>query len=104
MTKIWFFLDETGINLNQSRNYGYSPKNTKAVKIVKNSRGKNVSCMVAIKKMGVINFEIKDGSFNGESFMGFLENKLATHFQNNSDDILIMIISDFIIGVMSSIY
>ncbi|KAG0434514.1 hypothetical protein DMUE_5152 [Dictyocoela muelleri] len=44
------FLDETGINLNRSRNYGYSPKNTKAVKIVKNSRGKNVSCMVAIKK------------------------------------------------------
>ncbi|KAG0441995.1 hypothetical protein DMUE_0628 [Dictyocoela muelleri] len=46
------FLDETGINRNQSRNYGYSPKNTKAVKIVKNNRGKNVSCMVAIKKWG----------------------------------------------------
>ncbi|KAG0439509.1 hypothetical protein DMUE_2386 [Dictyocoela muelleri] len=46
--------------------------------------------MVAIKKSGIINFEIKDGSFNGESFMCFIENKLTVHFQNNNDDILIM--------------
>ncbi|KAG0434469.1 hypothetical protein DMUE_5171 [Dictyocoela muelleri] len=83
------FFYETGINLNQSRNYGYSQKNTLAVKIVKNNRGKNVSSMLAMKK-GIINFEIKNGSFNGESFISFIENKLASHFQNNNDDLLIV--------------
>ncbi|KAG0434020.1 hypothetical protein DMUE_5331 [Dictyocoela muelleri] len=82
------FLDETGINLNQSRNYGYSPKNCKAVKIVKNSRGKNISCMVAIKKPGIIAFEVKDGSFTGESFIDFINNKLSLHFQNNNDTLI----------------
>jgi len=31
------FLDETGININKTRNSGYSPKNMKAYKIVKRS-------------------------------------------------------------------
>ncbi|KAG0441634.1 hypothetical protein DMUE_0898 [Dictyocoela muelleri] len=84
------FLDETGINLKQSRNYGYSPKNTKAVKIVKNSRGKNVSCMIAIKKSGIITYQIEDGSFNGDTFINFIENNLLLHFQNNRNDILVM--------------
>ncbi|KAG0436201.1 hypothetical protein DMUE_4339 [Dictyocoela muelleri] len=90
MIKISFFSDETGINLNQSRNYRYSPKNTKAVKIVKKKRLKNVSCIVALKKSGIVNFEIKDGSFNGESLMCSIVNKLAINFQNNNDYILIM--------------
>ncbi|KAG0442027.1 hypothetical protein DMUE_0601 [Dictyocoela muelleri] len=82
------FLDETGINLNQSRNYNYSPKNTKAVKIVKNSRGKNVSCMVAIKKSGIVTYQIKDGPFNGDTFINFIENNLLFHFQNNRTNII----------------
>ena len=44
------FLDETGLNLHQTRNYGYSPKNAKAYKVVKGGRGKNISCLLAIKK------------------------------------------------------
>jgi hypothetical protein len=54
------FLDETGYNLHITRNYGYSPKNVKAFKIVKGNRGKNVSCMVAIKTSGITAFEIND--------------------------------------------
>lgn len=45
------FLDETGVNLHQSRNYGYSPKNCKAVKVVKSNKTTNISCMVPLKKM-----------------------------------------------------
>ena len=84
------FLDETGMNLHQTRNYGYSPKNYKAYKLVKGSRGKNISCMVAIKITGIIAFEIKDGAFNGESFMKFIEEKLLLHFQSYPNDVLVM--------------
>ena len=42
------FLGETGINLHRTRNEGYSSKNMKAYKIVKENRGMNFSCMVLI--------------------------------------------------------
>jgi hypothetical protein len=45
------YLDETGVNLHQSKNYGYSPINEKAYKIVNGNRGQNISCMVVIKKL-----------------------------------------------------
>jgi len=84
------FLDETGLNLNQTRNYGYSPKNVKAYVVAKGNRGKNISCMVAIKNSGIVAFEIKDGAFEGTSFIHFLNDKLLEHFQANPHDILIM--------------
>ena len=71
------FLDKTGCNLHQSRNYGYSPKNSKSFKIVKGNRGKNISCMVTIKNSGIVCFEIKDGAFDGESFKSFIQEKLV---------------------------
>jgi len=84
------FLDETGMNLHQTRNYGYAPKNMKAYKVVKANRGTNISCMVAIKKTGVLDYTIKDGAFCGNSFISFIQEKLVQHFQNNPNDILIM--------------
>ena len=84
------FLDESGFNLHQTRNYGYSPKNMKAYKIVKGSRGTNISCMVAIKNNGVVCYEIKDGSFEGTSFIKFIEEHLCQHFAFNSNDVLVM--------------
>lgn len=84
------FLDETGLNLHQTRNYGYSPKNTKAYKVVKGNRGKNISCMVAINNRGVIAFDTRDGAYDGNSFIEFINRKLCEHFENNLQDILIM--------------
>lgn len=84
------FLDETGINLNLSRNYGYSPKNAKAVRVCKNSRGRNVSCMVAIKNTGIVGYKIFDGSFNGDTFMDFINDILDYHFRLNVNDVLVM--------------
>ena len=84
------FLDETGLNLHQTRNYGYSPKNVKAYKVVRGSRGKNISCMLAIKQSGIVAFEIQDGAFDGKTFLPFIENKLTPHFRAHQNDVLVM--------------
>lgn len=84
------FLDETGVNLHVSRNYGYSPKNVKATKIVRASRGTNISCMVAINNGGIICWETRDGAFNGEAFLEFIDQKLGPHFAARPNDILVM--------------
>jgi len=84
------FLDETGLNLHQTRNYGYSPKNMKAYAIVKGSRGANISCMVVIKNTGIVAYEMKDGAFEGKSFIEFIVNKLSPHFSANPNDVLVM--------------
>lgn len=84
------FLDETGVNLHHSKHYGYSPKNVKAIKTVKGGRGRNISCMLAIKITGIVNYTIKEGAFNGDSFLLFIEEKLAPHFANYPYDVLIM--------------
>lgn len=84
------FLDETGVNLHQTRKYGYSPINTKAYKLVRANRGTNISCLVAINIYGIISYEIKSGSFDGTSFINFINAKLSIHFQAHPNDILIM--------------
>lgn len=75
------FLDETGVNLHQSCNYGYSPKNVKGTKMIKASRGTNRSCIVGIKKSGTIAFEVKDGPFDGNNLFSFITNKLKHIFR-----------------------
>lgn len=84
------FLDETSMNLHQTRNYGYSPINSKAIKFIKANRGTNISCMVAIKNSGIISYEIRDGPYNGDTFIDFIKNKLLIHFLTHPNDILIM--------------
>jgi len=84
------FLDETGVNMHQSRNYGYSPINEKACKIVNANRGQNISCMVAIKKTGILGFKVIDGAFNGISFAEYIQTVLIPHFRLNQNDLLIM--------------
>ncbi|KAF7674354.1 hypothetical protein CDIK_4529, partial [Cucumispora dikerogammari] len=70
------FLDDTGVNLHHSKNYGYSPKNTKAIKVVKKNRGQNISSLVVIKDSGIITYETKDDAFEGKAFIEFIRNKL----------------------------
>jgi len=55
------YMDETGINLHMVRSYGYSPKNTKAYKVVKGSKETNISLLLAIKMTGILAYQIKDG-------------------------------------------
>ncbi|KAF7693640.1 hypothetical protein CDIK_2227 [Cucumispora dikerogammari] len=81
-------MDQTGANLHYSRNYGYSPKNSKAIKVVKANRKQNISSLVVIKKTRVLTFETKDGAFKGDSFIIFIKNSLKPHFDSNPNDIL----------------
>ena len=74
------FLDETAVNQHQRRNYGYSHKNRKAFKIVKSNKGTNISCIVAIKKSGIIGFKEKDGPFKGNVFTQFINGILIPLF------------------------
>ena len=46
------FLDETGFNFHTSRNYGYSPVNQKAFKIVPGNKRRNYSVQAAISNRG----------------------------------------------------
>ncbi|KAF7694634.1 hypothetical protein CDIK_2083 [Cucumispora dikerogammari] len=84
------FLDKTGVNLQHSKNYGYSSKKEKAIKVVKVNRIQNISFLVVIKASGIITYETKDSAFKGNVFIECIRNKVKPHFENNSDDILIM--------------
>jgi len=46
--------------------------------------------MVSISINGVLGFKIKDGAFDGTTFIEFIENVLKPHFVQNPNDILIM--------------
>lgn len=66
------FLDETGVDLRHSRNYWYSPKNSKTIKIVKGNRGKNIGTLVAIKKTEYLDLK----RYNGLLMVNFSLNLL----------------------------
>jgi transposase len=84
------FLDECGFNLHTSRNYGYSPINTKAYINVPGNRGQNISLMAAISITGIVGYEIIDGAYSGDSFMDFITRLLVPFFTENPGCILIM--------------
>jgi len=84
------YMGETGINLHMVRSYGYSPKNTKAYKVVKRSKGINISLLLAIEMSGILAYQIKDELFNGISFMEYIRNHFIPHFKEHSNDVLIM--------------
>lgn len=84
------FLDETGFNLHTKKSYGYSLKNTKCFLSVPANRGKNISLMMAINSRGTVAYELKEGAYNGNLFIDFINNKLKVYFQNNPTDVLVM--------------
>jgi transposase/arginine repressor len=84
------YLDETGFNLHTSTNYGYAHKNVKAVAMFPANKGVNISLMAAIDINGVIASELKDGAYNGMSFINFISDKLLRYFKSNPDSVLIM--------------
>jgi len=84
------FLDETGFNLHICKHYGYSPVNTKCYKTIPANRGKNISLMLAISIGGIVGHELKEGSFDGNGLINFINNSLLSHFLGNPNDILVM--------------
>lgn len=84
------FLDETGFNEHTRRSYGYSPVNSKAYITVPANKNVNRSLICAIGMEGVIEYSYKTGSFNSNSFIEFVEDKLVPYFNNNPGKILVM--------------
>jgi len=46
--------------------------------------------MVAVKNSGILAYDIKEDSFDGDCFIIFIQGKLDVQFQNNRNDVLIM--------------
>ncbi|KAG0440869.1 hypothetical protein DMUE_1437 [Dictyocoela muelleri] len=84
------FLDETGFNEHIKRAYGYSLKNTKAYITIPNNKGVNLSLLCAINSRGLIGYKYLTGSYNSNSFLGFLERLIVPYFITNQNSILIM--------------
>ena len=77
-------IDETGINLNDTNNYGRSRKNTKCVVNVKSKNKKHCfSLLTAIDKNGVIAREFIRGSFNAVTFSKFIIEKVFPKMNAN---------------------
>lgn len=75
--EVLIFLDETGFNLHSGAKYGYSPKNTDAIRLVPANRGRNVSLMACIGVSGVIHHKAICGSFTGDTMTNFLREARA---------------------------
>lgn len=84
------FLDETGFNMHTTRKYGYSQVGNKAYVNVPAKRGINQSLLCAISKEGVIGYELKEGSYNAESFIGFINRVIVPYFHEHPISVLIM--------------
>ena len=84
------FLDECGFNRHTSREYGYSPKNSKAVKFVNGNRGKNISLLCMIKMDGSVEYDIHSGAINAQILKNFLEEKLTVNDNPNNRTTLIL--------------
>jgi len=84
------YLDETGFNLHTSSNYGYSPKNVKAIATIPANKGVNISLLAAIDVNGIISHEISDGAYNAYKFISFINKNLVPYFEIHPNSILVM--------------
>lgn len=71
------FIDETGFNLHLSKKYGYSPINSKCYITAPANRNKSISLMLAIGKMGILGYELREGAFNGDHMINFITDKIS---------------------------
>ena len=85
-----YFLDECGFNKHIFRTYGYSQKNTKAIKDISGNKGANISLICIISSQGVVAYEIIQNSYNGLRLNDFLANKLPLCSQGRIRNTLVM--------------
>lgn len=84
------YLDETGFNLHLTRGFGYSPINSKCFVTVPANRNRNISLLLAINSAGIVEYVIKEGSFNGDDLCAFIRQKLQPTFIGNPNYVLVM--------------
>ena len=69
---IW--VDETGFNLHLRRKYGRARIGNRASITVANNRGRNISVCAAMSEEGFLYDRVRQGAYNAEAFVTFLEN------------------------------
>jgi hypothetical protein len=67
-----FFIDETGINLHTSSEYGKSPRNILAIVNSLPSRGRNVSILACITIFKIEKFECILGPYDTQKYLTFI--------------------------------
>ena len=88
--ELWF-LDESGFNLHLAPTRCWSEVGHTPVQDVPANRGRNVSLLMCISKDGIEGYVLRDGPFNTESYLDFV-NDLAARFPEvaNGDVTLVM--------------
>lgn len=82
------FIDETGVNLAMSPLYARAPVGDRAVCRRPAARGSNISIVGALDAAGIVAFDARDGAYDGERFIMFLECKLIPKLRDG--DIVFM--------------
>ncbi|KAF7699649.1 hypothetical protein CDIK_1090 [Cucumispora dikerogammari] len=77
------FLDETGFNLHISKHYGYSAVGSRAVINVPANRETNISLLCVINSSGIVGYKIKEGPFNENLLLEFINQRLILFFIDN---------------------
>jgi len=86
-TKALVFIDEAGVSLAMSHNYGWAPPGVKPV-IERPLRAKNVTLIGAISLDGVRALRRVESSVNGEEFVRFLREDLGPNLKRG--DVVVM--------------
>ena len=71
------FLDETWFYLHLSKHYGYSTINTKCYETVPANRGRNISLILVINIEGIVGYQMKEGSIDGNGLINLINNSLS---------------------------
>jgi hypothetical protein len=86
-----YFIDEAGFNISMRVRRGRSLVGTRAVRIVRNIRSRNITLCCAIGKEGILNYETSQGSYNTDKFFEFVRNTIdVIRSKNIQNAILIM--------------
>lgn len=78
------FLDESGVNQNMTRMYGWSEKGSRTIGEVPSSQGNRVTMLSAISINGMVSPMIFEGFLTTEIFLLYLENFLLKDLQEGT--------------------
>ena len=82
------FIDESGVNLSQTRLYGRAPSNERVNDYVPDARFERKSILVALKLNGQMSSLLFSGSLNGKLFIQYIKEFLS-QILNNGDIVVI---------------
>jgi len=79
-----YFLDETGFNIQMTEEFGWSVAGSPCVLEVPANRGRNMSLLMVIGLVGIVAWQLYEGSVNADLMSTFVIEKLNPVLPNNS--------------------